>query len=137
MDLLNLPPLNTLGLYAAINGLILLFLATMVVRRRVTTGTAIGDGGKEAMIQVQRAHGNASEYVPIVLILMYAMASLGTPLWTLHVAGASLTLGRVLHAVGLYGTSGTSPGRLIGTLLTWFALAFAAMAAIYAAVTAF
>jgi len=81
MDLLNLPPLNTFALYAAVNGLILLFLAIMVVRQRVLTRTDIGDGGKEAMIQVQRAHGNAAEYVPIVLILLYLLGIVAAIEW--------------------------------------------------------
>lgn len=136
MDLLNLPPLNTFALYAAVNGLILLFLAIMVVRQRVLTRTDIGDGGKEAMIQVQRAHGNAAEYVPIVLILLYLLVQLGAPMWTIHTVGGLLTVGRVLHAVGLYGTVGRSAGRFIGTNLTWLALLTAAVGAMYFAVTA-
>jgi uncharacterized membrane protein YecN with MAPEG domain len=131
MDLLNLPPLNTFALYAAVNGLIMLFLAIMVVRQRVLTRTDIGDGGHAAMVQVQRAHGNSAEYVPIVLIMLYLLVQLGAPLWMLHTVGGLLTVGRVLHAVGLYGTTGRSAGRFIGTNLTWLALLVGAVASIY------
>jgi hypothetical protein len=134
MDLLNLPPLNTFAIYAAINGLILLFLAMNVVRQRVLTGAhAVGD--KDAMIQAQRAHANATEYVPIVLILLYMLAQLGAPLWMLHTVGGLLTVGRILHAVGVYETPQRSVGRFVGTNMTWLALLVGAIGAIYYAVT--
>lgn len=135
MDLLNLPPLNTFALYAAINGLILLFLAINVVRQRVLTRTDIGDGGKDVMIQVQRAHGNAAEYVPIVLILLYLLVQLGAAMWMLHTVGGLLTVGRIVHVVGLYETTGRSVGRFVGTNMTWLALLTAAIGSIYYAVT--
>jgi len=134
MDLLTLPPLNTFAIYAALNGLILLFLAVMVVRQRVLTRTDIGDGGHDAMIQVQRAHGNASEYVPIVLILLFTLVQLSAPLWMIHTVGATLTVGRILHAVGLYETKGRSVGRFAGINLTWLALLIAAAGSLYLAV---
>jgi hypothetical protein len=42
-----------------------------------------------------------------------------------------LTLGRLLHAIGVSRTSESSPPRLVGTLLTWVALLVAGLACLY------
>jgi hypothetical protein len=39
-----------------------------------------------------------------------------------HACGAGLVIARVLHAVGLSGSAGTSFGRFWGTLVTWILL---------------
>ena len=135
MDLLNLPPLNTFALYAAVNGLIVLFLAIMVVRARILTRVDIGDGGKEPLTKAQRAHGNAAEYVPLVLLLLYVLVQLEAPTWMVHAVGVPLTLGRILHPVGMYETTGRSVGRFVGTNLTWLSLLIAAVGCIYYAIT--
>jgi uncharacterized membrane protein YecN with MAPEG domain len=41
-----------------------------------------------------------------------------TPLWLLHAAGISLTLGRILHGIGLH-TGVLNAGRMLGMVLTW------------------
>lgn len=110
------------ALYAALAGLILLALAIGVTLARRRNAVALGDGGNQRMVQAIRAHGNAAEYIPIILILMLALASLQASSWVLHVMGVLLVFGRILHAVGLYQTSQLSVGRGIGMVLTWLAL---------------
>jgi len=115
-------PIYAFGFYAALNALILLILSLRVVRARVRTQTAIGDGGKPEMAAPLRAHANNAEYVPMALILLWALASpLGRSLWLIHGIGISLTLGRVLHAIGLSRSSGPSGLRFAGMILTWLA----------------
>jgi hypothetical protein len=110
------------GFYAALNALIMLVLSMRVVRARVRTETAIGDGGKPEMAAPLRAHGNNAEYVPMALLLMWALASpLGRSIWLIHGMGIALTLGRVLHAIGLSCSTGPSALRLAGMALTWIA----------------
>lgn len=114
--------MQVFALYAALNGLILIVLALLVSRARRAHGVMLGDGGNEAVMRAQRAHGNAAEYVPVVLVLLLALASLKASIWAIHVIGMLLTFGRLLHAIGLSQKSGVSVGRLLGTLLTWAAL---------------
>jgi hypothetical protein len=110
------------GFYAAINALILLMLSMRVVRARFKTNTAIGDGGKPEMAAPLRAHANNAEYVPVALILLWALASpLGRSIWLIHGMGLTLTVGRILHAIGLSRTIGPSPLRFAGMVLTWIA----------------
>jgi hypothetical protein len=116
--------------YAGLNGLILLLLGIMVVRRRIKTGTMILDGAKDEVIQAVRAHANAAEYIPIVLLLIAALALLKAPIWLLHIVGLTLTIGRIVHAYALYRSLGVSTARFIGINLTWIALLIGSIAAL-------
>lgn len=123
--LLALDPVHIFAFYAAANSALLLLLALLVTRARRATGTSLGDGGNARMSQAMRAHGNASEYIPIGLILLYTLVLVGAPTWFLHLHGASLTLGRVFHALGLYAGPGVTLGRFTGILLTWSSMLIA------------
>lgn len=115
-------PLYAFGFYTALNALIMLILSMLVVRARVATQTEIGDGGKPAMTGPARAHGNNTEYVPMAVILMWTLTTpLGGSIWLIHGVGASLTLGRILHAIGLTYSTGVSTLRFLGMVLTWIA----------------
>ena len=88
------------GFYAALNALILLILSMRVVQARFRTGTPIGDGGKPEMAAPLRAHANSAEYVPIALILLWALASpLGRSIWVTPLAVPTVPLSRVKPAV--------------------------------------
>lgn len=118
------------ALYAGINGLLLLLLSIWVVRRRVTTKTVILDEGKDEMVRAIRAHANASEYIPIGLLLIAALVLVKGSILVVHVVGITLTLGRIIHAFGLTRSSGLSSARLVGMLLTWIAILVGSIAAI-------
>jgi hypothetical protein len=109
------------GFYVALNAIIMLVLGILVVRARVATRTDIGDGGKPEMAGPLRAHGNNTEYVPMALLLMWALASVPptASIWLMHGAGVTLTLGRICHALGLSQSTGPGTMRLVGTMLTW------------------
>ena len=114
-------PFHVFAIYTAINGLIMLILGVMVVRARVKTQTPIGDGGKPEMARPLRAHANNAEYTPMALLLMWALIPLGGSVWIAHGIGLPLTLGRILHGIGLTRNEGPSTLRLIGMILTWAA----------------
>ncbi len=122
MSLLLQSSLYAFGFYTALNALIMLVLSILVVRARVATKTEIGDGGKPAMAGPLRAHANNTEYVPMALLLMWALTTqLGVSIWLIHGVGGPLTLGRLLHAIGLSRSTGTSTLRFLGMILTWIA----------------
>ncbi|HKD23456.1 MAG TPA: MAPEG family protein [Rhizomicrobium sp.] len=122
MSLLTQSSLYAFGFYAALNALIMLVLSILVVRARVVTQTEIGDGGKPTMAGPLRAHANNAEYVPMALLLMWGLATpLGSSIWLIHGVGAPLTLGRILHAIGLTRSTGVSTLRFLGMILTWIA----------------
>ena len=111
------------GFYVALNALIMLVLSLLVVRARVSTQTLIGDGGIATMAGPLRAHANNTEYVPMALLLLWALASVppGGSIWLIHGVGLTLTIGRILHAIGLTGSTGPGGMRFIGMIFTWIA----------------
>ncbi len=124
-------PFHIFAFYTAINALIMLILSILVVRARVKTQTSIGDGGLPAMAGPLRAHGNNTEYVPMALLLMWALCPLGASVWLLHGVGLPLVIGRLLHALALTGSTGPTTLRLIGALLTWIAFVVGIIGVLY------
>jgi hypothetical protein len=109
--------------YVAVNALIMLVLGILVTRARTITKTPIGDGGKPEMAGPLRAHANNTEYVPMALILMWVLClpAIGGSIWLIHGIGAPLTIGRILHGTALSRSTGPTPLRLVGMVLTWIA----------------
>ena len=116
--------LEIAALYAGVNILILLVLAVLVVSGRRKHKITLGDGNNEAFGRAVRAHGNAAEYIPagLIGITLLALFDPATPVWLLHAAGISLTLGRILHGFGLH-TGTLNAGRMFGMVLTWLSYA--------------
>ncbi|MBL4879073.1 MAPEG family protein [uncultured Hyphomonas sp.] len=121
--------LEAAGVYVAINMLLLIYLAFRVVSVRQSAKVSIGTGGNEMLELRTRVHGNATEYIPSMLVGLVVMALMGLPVWALHVAGGVFTLGRVMHVIGLGGT--VMPMRAGGILLSWIAMVLTALAILY------
>ncbi len=110
------------ALYIALNILILFTLTFLVIRQRRGQEISMGHGDSESMQRAIRVHGNFTEYAPLALIGMFAMAGLSaSPTW-LHGVGIAFTLGRLLHAFGYSKVTGKSFGRLYGMMITGFTL---------------
>ncbi|MEH6693675.1 MAG: MAPEG family protein [Hyphomonas sp.] len=122
-------------LYIGLFCLLMLALKMNVGRVRSSERVNFGDGANEALQRAIRVQGNAVEDVPVVLLGLLGLAALAAPTVLIHALGASFLLGRVLHAVGLGGSSGTSFGRLVGTLISMIVLLVTAGACIWFAVT--
>ncbi|HXC55301.1 MAG TPA: MAPEG family protein [Rhizomicrobium sp.] len=131
MDNPFLLPLPMLAFYAVINALLMLVLGMLVVRARVKTKTEIGDGGHPGMIGPLRAHANNAEYVPMAIILLMILYALGANVYVIHAVGGTLTLGRLLHGIGLTRNVGTSAPRFLGMVLTWLSYIIAIVATLW------
>lgn len=105
--------------YAALGALLVVALAIQVVRQRRRARVGIGDGGDPALARAIRAHANTVEYLPLALVLLLVAELGGAPSALLHGFGATLVVGRIVYALGLLRTAGTSFGRFAGTLSTW------------------
>jgi uncharacterized membrane protein YecN with MAPEG domain len=119
------------GLYAALLTLLLLGLAVrvMLIRRRTSIG--LGDGGDRSVACAIRAHGNATEYVPLALILLLILELDQTVPLLLHVFGIALVIARIVHAFGLSRAAGNSPGRAVGAGLTLVVIGLMALMLIW------
>ncbi|MBV1703842.1 MAG: MAPEG family protein [Hyphomicrobiales bacterium] len=102
-----------------------------VNRRRAKVG--IMDGGDAKLAQAIRVHGNFSEYAPLAAVLLVAEGVAGASGWAVHATGLAIVAGRLSHAYGLSHSTGYSPGRYVGTLLTFASFAIGALTLLWQA----
>ncbi|MFK7958258.1 MAG: MAPEG family protein [Lysobacterales bacterium] len=107
------------SIYAGILGIFVVYLSFRVAAQRMKSKVGLGDGGNSELAQAIRVQGNAVEYVPLALLLMLFLEMNGAQPSILHTLGSALVVARVLHAWGLSRGTGTSVGRLYGTMITW------------------
>ncbi len=105
-------------LYVALGASLLLLLTIWVIAHRRDRKIGLGDGGDPLLLRRMRAHGNAVETLPIGLLMLVVLELSGGSAVLLHGFGATLIIGRALHAWGLLGSAGVSFGRMVGMLMT-------------------
>jgi uncharacterized membrane protein YecN with MAPEG domain len=89
------------SLYASLSVLLIVKLTLAVIKLRRKNRVSVGDGGKEELQLAIRAHANAVEYIPIALLLLLMLELNGAPKILIHISGATLLIGRIIHAMGL------------------------------------
>lgn len=112
-------PVPITALYAGILALILTALAINVTVHRWRVRVPIGQGKDPLMQRIVRVHGNATEYVPVALLLMLVYELNGGRGSWLHLAGIIFVAARLLHAWGLSYTAAPNLSRAVGQTLTW------------------
>lgn len=122
--------IHAAALWSGLLILLLIALSSLTVSRRRRHLVAFGDGGNADLTAATRAFGNAAEYIPAGLIALTLLALTGAPPLMIHSIGATLMIGRIIHAVGLLFQKGPSLGRVSGMALTYMALLVAAVALI-------
>lgn len=123
--------LHITSLYASILAFIIIFLAYKVVSFRRSKKVGVGDNGDTDGLKAIRAHANAVEYVPMIVILMGLYEANGGSHLALNIIGVIVVIARLLHGFGLSKSTGTTFGRFYGTLLTWLATIVLAALNIY------
>lgn len=121
--------LEIASVYVAVNILILIWLAVRVVSHRRKGSIAIGDGGSEELTRTIRAHGNASEYIPIMMVGLLALAFLDVATWIIHALGLAFTIGRLMHPIGM--TGGPIQLRQLGIILSWGCMVILSLVLLY------
>jgi len=111
-------PVPVTALYAGLLAVLLVALALRVVRLRWKFRIGLGDGGEKAMTRAIRIHGNATEHVPIALLLLLVAELNHAGPTLLHACGSVLVIARILHAMGLGRSAGASWQRSAGTVGT-------------------
>lgn len=117
----NLEAIKAVALWSGLNLALMFALAVNVYRNRTSHRVPIGGSDEHPKLQrAIRAHGNNIEYVPSMLLAMLLCALLGESLLNLHIAGATLLIARILHAVGIQQTHTPIPtARVLGNVLCW------------------
>ncbi len=111
-------PLPITALYAGALALFLIPLTLRVVKNRYRAKVSIMDGGDDVLALAIRVHGNFVEYVPFALILLAIIEMNGAEPWRLHLIGAALVIGRLLHVYGLSRGRAGLPTRRYGMIAT-------------------
>lgn len=119
--------LEITALYAALLGLLFILLSARVSKYRLRGHVSLGDGNVAELGQAIRAHGNFAEYVPLALILLGLLEALGATMIMVHALGATLLLGRILHAYGMSQPNAVHSARKLGIVLTWLMIVAASL----------
>ena len=118
--------------YGSLLALLFIALSFNVIRLRFKLKVGVGDGGERSLTKAIRIHGNFAEYMPLALILLAGYELSGADSLWLHILGSVLFISRVLHAIGLSKSIGTSKARVLGTLVMFIVLFLLAIANICA-----
>lgn len=128
--------LTITALYASLLALIFLYLSFRVIGLRRSLKVGLGDGGEDLLVKATRIHANFAEYIPFALILLACYEISGAGIIWVHLFGAALVIGRVLHAIGLTKSVGISSARIVGMSLTFLVLFILALLNIGVFITA-
>lgn len=110
------------GFYVALAALLVLALAARVMWLRNTRRIGLGSGTDIALERAIRVHANATEYLPLALLMLVLLAFEQTRPAYLHGFGIALIVARIFHALGLSAHSGRSFGRVLGVAITMLAM---------------
>jgi uncharacterized membrane protein YecN with MAPEG domain len=108
--------------YFSAFGLLTIVHSARVIRLRRQHQVGLGHGNIPELERMIRVFGNHAEYVPVGLILLFALEFVQAPVWYLHLTGLLLLVGRIIHALGLGRTAGASRGRVAGMMMTFASL---------------
>ena len=104
------------SIYASLLTLLVVRLSISVIKLRRKNRISVGDGGNEELQLAIRTHANAVEYIPIALLLLLTLELNGAPKILIHIFGATLIIGRIIHAMGLQAKN--LPKRILGMQIT-------------------
>jgi len=103
------------ALYASICALLLMKLSIAVIKLRRKHHVSLGDGNVDALKTAIGVHSNASQYIPISLLLIFLLEQNQANIWLIHITGLALVTGRFLHAHGMWNKMSA---RVLGMQIT-------------------
>lgn len=107
-------------IYASISAFIIVWLSLNVINLRRIHKVSIGDDGPEELKTAIAAQSNAIEYIPIYLLLLFALEYNNANIIIAHIFGSLLIIGRIVHAKGIL--SGELNIRVKGMQVTLYSL---------------
>ena len=104
--------------------MLIVWLSLNVIKKRREHKVSLGDGGHDDLGNAIAAHANAIEYIPIALLLLFALEYNGANSMVLHGLGLLLVSGRLLHGLGM--SANDMNNRVMGMQITlWTILGLA------------
>ena len=107
-------------IYASLAAFWIVWLSLNVIKVRRAKQVSVGDGGDIELITAMAAQSNALEYLPISLLLLFALEYNGGFIVVVHVFGLLLLVGRVIHARAIL--AGNLKQRVLGMQITIFVI---------------
>lgn len=106
--------------YAAVLALWIVWLSIRVIKLRRQKRVRLGDGGDPELQAAIRVQGNATEYLPVAIILLILLELNDGYQLLIHIGGIALIAGRILHLKALTGDN--IELRVKGMQLTLFTI---------------
>ena len=88
-------------IYASLSAFLIFWLSLNVIKARGRNRIKYGDGGNEELQIARVAQSNAVQYIPIALLLLFALEYNNANIWGVHILGVALITGRLIHARGI------------------------------------
>jgi len=107
-------------IYASISAFLIAWLSINVIKIRRENRISIGDGGNDELKTAMAAQSNAVEYIPIALLLLFALEYNQANIIIVHLLGLSLITGRMIHAKGIL--SKALKVRVLGMKITIYTI---------------
>lgn len=107
------------SIIAAVLTIIFIGLSFAVIGLRRKNKVGLGTGGHDNLERAIRAQGNFAEYVPFGIILLACLELNGAPWWLVAIPGATLIIGRLIHAVGMNTPPPDFSKRVLGMQFTF------------------
>lgn len=112
----------TSSLYIFLLSVIFLTLTIRIIKIRKSLKVSIGDGGDLRLQRAIRAQANFCEVVPLTLLMMVLAEASLVNILIIHACGASLFVGRILHAIAVSSVNEKIKLRVSGMILTLISL---------------
>lgn len=111
--------MQIIPVYAALLAILFVVLSvrTLNLRRQLKIG--LGDQGNLQLLRAVRVHANFAEYVPLALLLSYAVEALAAPSFLVHALGLVLLFARLCHAYGVSQAKENYIFRVAGMAMTF------------------
>lgn len=114
--------------YTGVLTLLVVLLSVRVIVLRNRHKVAVGDGGNTDLQLAIRAQGNALEYLPLALLLIFMIEAAGLSPIIIQLLCLALLIGRLIHAYAI--PAKNLRLRAAGMMLTFLVLLAAAGIAI-------
>ena len=114
-------------IYAALFGLMFVYLSFLVIKQRRAAKISLGDGDNPALRKAIAVHNNFSQYVPFTLLLIAFVELNHASAYLVHGLCAALLIGRVAHAYGLAQAVQVMKLRQLGMVLTFAVIMIATL----------
>ena len=110
------------SIIATVLTIIFIKLSFAVIGLRRKNKVGLGSGGHDDLERAIRAQGNFAEYVPFGIILIACLELNGAPWWLVATPGATLIIGRLIHAKGINEPPPDFRKRILGMKFTFYTL---------------